>query len=107
MPRHKQDEDVAGAEFLLDLRFPAYAARHEPVEPEVNCAGLDRWLEIVGYKRQPLDLALGRMLRLVRVGVADDDERLSGLGRHGGFRRALMTIRANARESRRISLILP
>ena len=44
-------------------------------------------LQIASYKRQPLDLALGRVLRLVGVGVADDDERLSGLGRHGGFRR--------------------
>jgi hypothetical protein len=37
------------------------------------------------------------MLRLVLVGVADDDERLSGLGRHGGFRRARQHSREFAR----------
>ena len=49
---------------------------------------LDRRLQITGHKRQPFDLALGRMLRLVGVGVADDDERFLGLGRQGGIRRA-------------------
>jgi hypothetical protein len=60
----------------------------------------DRRPQITGDERQPLDLALGRMLRFVGVGVADDDERLLGVGRH--FARSLVvetTLRPNFRKS--------
>jgi hypothetical protein len=39
------------------------------------------------------------MLRLVQMGVADDNERLSRLSGHGGFRRAPVTSSARARVS--------
>jgi hypothetical protein len=84
MARNEKHEDVAGAEFLIDLRPPVGAAGHEPIEPEIDRPVFDRRPQIAGYERQPLHLALGGMLRLVGVGVADDDQRLSGLGRHGG-----------------------
>jgi hypothetical protein len=82
MSRNEQHEDVAGAQFLLDLPLPVGPARHQPVDPKIDRALLDRRPQIAGHERQPLDLALGRMLRLVGVGVADDDQRLVGLGRH-------------------------
>ena len=48
-------------------------------------AAIDRRPQIAAHERQPFDLALGRVLRLVLVGVADDDQRLFGLSRHLGF----------------------
>jgi hypothetical protein len=104
MGRDEEDEDVAGAQPLLDLPLQVSAAGHQPVDPEVHRAVLDRRPQIAGHERQPLDLGLGRPLRLVRVGVADDDERLFRLGRH---RRptlnAALSLRPNSPESTRSS----
>jgi hypothetical protein len=103
----EQDEEVARAQLLLDLLLPVGPAGHQPVDPEIDRGVLDRWPQITGHERQPLDLALGRMLRLVGVGVADDDERFFGLGRHGRVPSRLTNIRQSSRESRRVSSVLP
>jgi hypothetical protein len=85
MAGDEQYEDVAGAELLFDLPLPVVATKQQSVEPEIDRAVLDRRSEIAGHKREPFDFALSRMLRLVSVSIADDDERLSGFGWHGGF----------------------
>src|SRR5208283_1832752 len=83
MARDEQDEDVARLQLARDLPLPVGTPGHHRVDPDFDCAVLDRWLQIAGHERQPPDIALGRLLRLVLVGVADDDERLFRLGRHG------------------------
>src|SRR5580658_1938758 len=50
MARDEQDENVASAQFLLDLPLPVGAAGHEPIEPEVDRAVLDRRPQIAGYE---------------------------------------------------------
>jgi hypothetical protein len=69
--------------FCSISRSQISAAGHEPVDPEFRRAVLDRGPQIAGHKRKPLYLAVGRMLRLIGVGVANDNERFFGLGQHG------------------------
>ncbi len=82
MARDEQDENVAGPRPDRDLPLPIGPAGHKAVKPDLNRAVLDGGPEIAGHERQPFDLVRGGLLRLVGVGVADEDDRLIGLGRH-------------------------
>src|SRR5271157_3743994 len=74
--RDEQNEDVAVSQSALDLRVPGVAAAHEAVDPDFDRSLLERGPEIAGHKRQPFGLVAARILRLVRMGVADEDARL-------------------------------
>jgi hypothetical protein len=80
--RDEKDEDVAIAKLALDLWAPIRAAGHQPVGPDFDCALRLRWLQKPGHEGQPLNFAVARVFRLVRVGVADEDDRLCSK-RHG------------------------
>ena len=80
--RDEKDEDVAIAKLALDLWAPIGAARHQPVGPDLDGALRLRRLQKPGHEGQPLNFALARVLRLVQVGVADEDDRLR-FNRHG------------------------
>ena len=65
MPRDKQDADVANGELRLDFFLPVNSGRHVLVGPELNDAvGCRR--EIAQDFGEPMDVAFGRALRLVR-----------------------------------------
>src|SRR5271165_899396 len=80
MAGDEQDENVALAQLALAFRVPIIAGAHQTVDPDLDRALLDRRPQIAGDERQPFDLALGRRLRLVRMGVADEDAGLVRLG---------------------------
>jgi hypothetical protein len=48
-----------------------------PVDPEFDETVLYCWLQETENEGQPLDLALDRALRFVRVRVADENDRLA------------------------------
>ena len=50
MARDEKDEDVAGAEFLLDLALPIGSAGHQPVDPEFDRALLYSRPQITGHE---------------------------------------------------------
>src|SRR5271165_3344207 len=81
--------------------LPVGSGRYQLVSPDLDCALLDRRPQITGHERQPLDLALGRLLWLVRMCVADVDDRLVGLVRHSRGVCVNSTLRVGFSKSRR------
>ena len=58
--------------------LPGGIARHQRLEPKIDCTMLSGGSQISDHERQPLDLPLGRVLRLVGVGVTDKNARPIG-----------------------------
>src|SRR4051812_1181320 len=65
MSRDEQYEDVARAQVSLDLRIPVRPAEHMAVVPVSENPVLPRRSEVSLHIRQPLHLALGRLLGFV------------------------------------------
>ena len=81
----EQNENVAGAQFLFDLRVPIGAASHLAVDPHFEDAVLYGRRKEALHEAEPLDFTLGGLVRLVGVRVADEDDRLGRGGRHAGI----------------------
>jgi hypothetical protein len=81
---HQEDEDIAGAKLLLDLRVPIGAARHVLIDPKIEHAMLHRRLQIGAHEAEPLDFLAAWMLRLILVAVTDKYKSFSRTVRHGG-----------------------
>src|SRR5208337_3999108 len=97
--RDEQDKNVAGAEVALDFRAPVVAAVHQPVRPDLDGALLLGGPEIAGHERKPFDLAIGRLLGLVRVRIADENDRPIWGSRHDRNAGESATLRSNSRKS--------
>ena len=73
---HEQNENVAGPKVGLDLVVPFCPAAHLAVHPHCERAALHCWPQELHDEGQPLDFLAARLFRLVRMSVADEDERL-------------------------------
>jgi hypothetical protein len=77
--QNQKNEDVASGQAGLDLRLPDLADRHEVGDPDFVSAALHAGAQKLHDEAEPAWLR--RRIRLVDMGVGDEDDRLDRLGK--------------------------
>ena len=78
----EQNENVARQQVSLDLLVPLGPALHLTIDPNPELAALHRGTQELHDEGQPLDFLAARLLRLIEVSVAEEDDWLRRIGRH-------------------------